>query len=510
MKHFYHFLMILFIFGFTNKLYSQSVPSYVPTSGLVGWWGFNGNAQDGSGNGNHGTVNGATLTMDRFGNQNGAYSFDGLDDYIGVPTLTNLIHNVQFLTINCNLNSISGGVIFGNWISNSSPSGPIGFFFGITSDNRISISTVGGLQIYSVDTFGFLRSNQWNNLILVYDGTQTENTNRIKIYINNINYPFNFSHTIPTNLGNQSNTTFFGARGANHAGLSIAGFYDGKLDDIGIWNRALTQQEITNLYNSQLPAQTSLCLPTITTNTPTSIGIDSVVIGGDILNDGGSSIVLRGICYSTTPNPNMGNPRTEEGSGIGSFTSTVRNLSPSTTYYARSYAKNSQGVVVYGNEVTFTTTPLAFGMTYAGGIIFDLDSSGQHGMVCAPSDQGGYLWGCFNVSIPGTSSSVGSGSTNTAIIVANCLERPIAASVCSDLVLNGYSDWFLPSIGELSLMLSRLHSQGIGGFGQGWYWSSTQHISDWSTVYYIPFAWGSVGDIRKDYDYLRVRAVRAF
>jgi uncharacterized protein (TIGR02145 family) len=83
------------------------------------------------------------------------------------------------------------------------------------------------------------------------------------------------------------------------------------------------------------------------------------VVGGDILNDGGSSIVLRGVCYSTTPNPNMGNPRTEEGSGIGSFTSTVRNLSPSTTYFARSYAKNSQGVVVYGNEVSFSTgTPV--------------------------------------------------------------------------------------------------------------------------------------------------------
>jgi uncharacterized protein (TIGR02145 family) len=84
-----------------------------------------------------------------------------------------------------------------------------------------------------------------------------------------------------------------------------------------------------------------------------------VVIGGDILNDGGSSIVLRGVCYSTTPNPNMGNPRTEEGSGIGSFTSTLKNLSPSTTYYARCYAKNSQGIVVYGNEVSFSTgTPI--------------------------------------------------------------------------------------------------------------------------------------------------------
>ena len=53
------------------------VPSYVPTNGLVGYWPFNGNANDESGNGNNGTVNGATLTSDRFGNANGAYSFNG-------------------------------------------------------------------------------------------------------------------------------------------------------------------------------------------------------------------------------------------------------------------------------------------------------------------------------------------------------------------------------------------------------------------------------------------------
>jgi len=138
-----------------------------------------------------------------------------------------------------------------------------------------------------------------------------------------------------------------------------SGWWNGKLDDIGIWNRALTPQEITNLYNSQLPTQTSLCLPSITTNTPTSIGIDSVIVGGNITNDGGSSIVLKGVCYSTTPNPNMGNMRTEDGSGIGSFTTILRNLNPSTTYYVRSYAKNSNGVVVYGDEVSFSTgTPI--------------------------------------------------------------------------------------------------------------------------------------------------------
>ena len=67
------------------------VPSYVPTNGLVGYWPFNGNANDESGNGNNGTVNGATLTTDRFGVANKAYNFDGIDDFIdfvnsSVPT----------------------------------------------------------------------------------------------------------------------------------------------------------------------------------------------------------------------------------------------------------------------------------------------------------------------------------------------------------------------------------------------------------------------------------------
>ena len=73
------FTALLFIF--TLNVFSQ-VPNYVPTNGLVGYWPFNGNANDESGNGNNGTVNGATLTTDRFGNANSAYSFDGVDDYI--------------------------------------------------------------------------------------------------------------------------------------------------------------------------------------------------------------------------------------------------------------------------------------------------------------------------------------------------------------------------------------------------------------------------------------------
>ena len=60
------------------------LPSYLPADGLVGWWPFNGNANDESGNGNDGVVNGATLAEDRLGNSSKAYSFDGVNDFIGM------------------------------------------------------------------------------------------------------------------------------------------------------------------------------------------------------------------------------------------------------------------------------------------------------------------------------------------------------------------------------------------------------------------------------------------
>ncbi len=122
-------------------------------------------------------------------------------------------------------------------------------------------------------------------------------------------------------------------------------------------------------------SQHSICLPTITTSSPSSVGVDTVVIGGDISNDGGSSIVLRGICFSTTPNPNMGNQRTEDGSGIGSFNTIMRGLTSSMTYYARSYAKNSNGVVAYGNEVSFTTGSFAPSFVCGSSTVSDVDNN---------------------------------------------------------------------------------------------------------------------------------------
>ena len=346
----------------SGKGFSQSVPSYVPTNGLVGWWGFNGNAQDGSGNGNHGTVNGATLTTDRFGNQNGAYSFDGIDDYCNLNSqLPNsfsislwtaidsfkVYHGISSeLLSTFNQNFLSSGFVFR---TDAIPNKIVSGFW-----------NTNGNQIVSKNN---IQQFQWNHYLVHYS------SGILNLYFNGIICDSKAGTYV------QNNQNIFLAARQVYQGNNPAFFADCTLDDIGIWNRALTPQEITNLYNSQLPTQTSLCLPTITTASPSSVGVDTVMIGGDISNDGGSSIVLRGICYSTSPNPNMGNQRTEDGSGTGSFNTVLRGLTSSTTYYARSYAKNSQGVVVYGNEVSFTTSAPAPSFACGTSTVSDVDNN---------------------------------------------------------------------------------------------------------------------------------------
>ena len=342
------------------------IPSYVPTNGLVGWWGFNGNAQDGSGNGNHGTVNGATLTTDRFGNQNKAYEFDGTDDYILVNNSNSLSLSQYSISLWSKIDTLISWFPGRQLISKGCewPIG-VGVSYRIYFENTYYVmdnwAPSRSLLSNLINSF----NSNWSHLVFTFDGQGNS------MYLNGVLLG---NATQNSALVSSLEPLFIGAR-KFASSCAISGNYSGKLDDIGIWNRALTQQEITNLYNSQLPAQTSLCLPTITTSSPTSVGVDTVVISGDISNDGGSSIVLRGICYSTSPNPNMGNQRTEDGSGIGSFNTVLRGLNPSTTYYARSYAKNSNGVVVYGNEVSFTTSAPAPSFACGTSTVSDVDNN---------------------------------------------------------------------------------------------------------------------------------------
>ena len=247
-------------------------------------------------------------------------------------------------------------------------------------------------------------------------------------------------------------------------------------------------------------------IPSVSTTTVSGITTTSATTGGDVTQDGGTPVTMRGVAYGTSSGPTTSGSITNDGMGTGVFISALTGLTPSTTYYVRAYATNNVGTA-YGNEVTYTTTPLSIGMTYAGGIIFNLDSTGQHGLVCAPFDQGGVPWGCIGTNIPNTTTAVGSGAINTALILASCTFRPNAASVCEDLVLNGYSDWYLPSLGELQLIYNRLYNQGLGGFGGLWYWSSSQYnsVAAWNLRFYSGYSDTGYKDSND-----QVRAVRAF
>lgn len=81
-----------------------------------------------------------------------------------------------------------------------------------------------------------------------------------------------------------------------------------------------------------------------------SIGSNSAVCGGDVSIDGGNAVTAKGICWSTSQNPTISNSHTTDGSGLGSFTSTMTGLTAMTPYYVRAYATNSLGTV-YGDEI---------------------------------------------------------------------------------------------------------------------------------------------------------------
>ena len=164
----------------------------------------------------------------------------------------------------------------------------------------------------------------------------------------------------------------------------------------------------------------------------------------------------------------------------------------------------------------------AIGQSAGGGILAYIlqpsdpgyDANVPHGLIAATSDQGTAEWGCTGTTIAGADgSAIGTGNQNTIDIMSGCATAGIAARICGDLVLNGYSDWYLPSIAELEKLNFNI-GQGapapntnIGGFTNSYYWSSSEY--DYGNAWYFSFVYGDAYFSYKDDTYY-VRAVRAF
>jgi uncharacterized protein (TIGR02145 family) len=98
-------------------------------------------------------------------------------------------------------------------------------------------------------------------------------------------------------------------------------------------------------------------LPTLSTTAVTAITINRAISGGNITSAGNADITARGVCYGTTEKPAIAGTHTSDGTGAGSFTTDLNNLTPNTLYYVRAYATNKVGTA-YGTELSFTTTPI--------------------------------------------------------------------------------------------------------------------------------------------------------
>jgi len=152
-----------------------------------------------------------------------------------------------------------------------------------------------------------------------------------------------------------------------------------------------------------------------------------------------------------------------------------------------------------------------------GGMVFYVDETGEHGLVAAQDDlEGTYEWGCYQEDVDGADSKwIGSGLQNTMDITNQGCQTEnggiTAAQAALDADLGGYSDWYLPSIGELYQMYIAIgqgsENVNIGGFVNDWYWSSSEDgnyvawgvgFGDGNTFYYV-----------KNGTY-RVRVIRAF
>jgi len=211
------------------------------TNGLIAFYPFTGNAADSSGNVHNGTVNGATLTTDRFGHANSAYSFNGTSNYISIPT-TNLIGLNKYtycLWMKPTTTPTNGGGMAYSIGDNSS-----GVCQGLTYQPATTIFAgsynVGSSPTQSYSKSAAMNPNQWIFVVVTRDSSS------INMYVNSslIAYTSNANTNNETaNYGSITNANIGG-----RCNLDGNYFFTGAIDDVRLYNRVLSECEINALY----------------------------------------------------------------------------------------------------------------------------------------------------------------------------------------------------------------------------------------------------------------------
>jgi hypothetical protein len=226
---------------------NAQIPPYIPQNGLVGWWPFNATAVDESAGTNDGTVNGATLTTDRFGLVGSAYEFDGVNDNITFPNAINFGANSFTIGLYCYIKewgSQDVKYIFGSPFTGTNDRG-----FRLSTDPQNGNGSLQGAIGDGTGNVSYVNSQQliqlarWYYLTIVFD----RDASTFTLYIDGVpaqtvNVAANFANT---DLGIAPTVGSF-----RFSANWIAQFFNGKIDDIAVWNRALTAQEVALTYNA--------------------------------------------------------------------------------------------------------------------------------------------------------------------------------------------------------------------------------------------------------------------
>lgn len=197
--------------------------------GLVAHYPFNGNANDESGNSHNGTVNGATLTEDRFGKAKSAYSFDGKDDYIAANSVTTGLTLPFAVSGWFNARDLKDSALFGfNNINDRDENRNLLFW----SKKKIYHYNKNNGQVLSKDTF---EKNEWHHLVW-----QVDINRKGSLFIDGL------EQATWSNSDNRAANRF--SIGQEFDGSTKSDFFNGSIDDVRLYNRVLSATEVQALY----------------------------------------------------------------------------------------------------------------------------------------------------------------------------------------------------------------------------------------------------------------------
>lgn len=206
-------------------------------TGLIGSYPFNGNANDASGSGNNGVVNGATLTADRYGNSNSAYSFNGVGNYIDLGT--NFAYTSHSFSAWCKKDGTGNNLLIsklnnGPYDTKNSELSQNGFTIG----SGTAWQSIGSSNPTPYDGY-------WCHVVGTFDAS----TNKVKMYFNGYAGSYVDSAGISGYFDVNGTSVFIGARPYWSGAGGPAFFYKGAIDDVNIYNRVLSKHEVDSLYN---------------------------------------------------------------------------------------------------------------------------------------------------------------------------------------------------------------------------------------------------------------------